>query len=207
MLEDSGRPARAPRADASRNRAKILVAARALFAEQGPQAPTDAIAARAGVAVGTLYNHFATKDELLEAALADRLAEIAALARAALARTEEGADPWAEVVGLTRTLATAQLEDRALKAGVGAARASAVYGQAGGDLFAAAGALIERAQAAGQLRADVDAMDIVLLLAGLPGPEVTPAVRERHLDIVLTGLRAYHPPRQPQSRVGAALLE
>ncbi|MGH8933054.1 MAG: TetR/AcrR family transcriptional regulator [Egibacteraceae bacterium] len=186
----SGTPRRAPRADAFRNRARILAAARALFAERGPRASTDAIAERAGVAVGTLYNHFATKDELLEAALADRVAEITALARAALERTEDGADPWTEMVGLIRTLAAAHLEDRALKAAVGAARASAVYGRAGGDLFEAAGKLIERAQAAGQLRGDVDAMDIMHLLGGLPGPEVTPAVRERHLDILLAGLRA-----------------
>ncbi|MGH8909252.1 MAG: TetR/AcrR family transcriptional regulator [Egibacteraceae bacterium] len=186
----SDRPTRPLRADALRNRARILAAARALFAERGPQAPTDAIAERAGVAVGTLYNHFATKEELLEAALADRVAEITALARAALERATEGADPWTEVVGLIRALAAAHMEDRALKAGVGSARASAVYGRAGGDLFEAAGKLIERAQTAGQLRGDVDAMDIVLLLGGLPGPEVTPAVRERHLDIVISGLRA-----------------
>jgi AcrR family transcriptional regulator len=181
---------RSLRADAARNRGRILSAARALFADQGPDAQMDAIAARAGVAVGTLYRHFPTKEALLEAALRDRIEELTDLARAALERAAAGADPWEELAGLLRLQVAAHAQDRAFKAAAAAGGVQAEYeGGAGGQLVAVVEELIARAQAAGRLRDDVTATDLWLLLSGIPGAEVPAEVRERHLDIVLTGLR------------------
>ena len=66
------------RADARRNRAAILAAAEAVFAEQGTSAPTEEVAARAGVAIGTVFRHFPTKDALLAAMMKELLARLAA---------------------------------------------------------------------------------------------------------------------------------
>ena len=70
----AGRPARPMRADARRNRARVLEAARAVFAEEGLAVPLDEIAARAGVGAGTVYRHFPTKEALFEAVVTDRIA-------------------------------------------------------------------------------------------------------------------------------------
>jgi AcrR family transcriptional regulator len=70
------------RADARRNRAAILAAAEAVFAEQGTSAPTEEVAARAGVAIGTVFRHFPTKDALLAAMMKELLARLAAEAAA-----------------------------------------------------------------------------------------------------------------------------
>ena len=74
------------RADAVRNRARILEAAEAVFAAEGIEAPVDDIAEKAGVGVGTLYRHFPTKEKLCEAILLDRLATLTVDARARLSR-------------------------------------------------------------------------------------------------------------------------
>ena len=78
------------RADARRNRERILKAARAVFAEQGTHSQIDDVARRAKVGVGTVYRHFPTKEALLEALLRERFEEIAGYAREALQR----ADAW-----------------------------------------------------------------------------------------------------------------
>lgn len=179
------------RADAGRNRARILSAARQLFAEQGPDAQMDAIAARAGVAVGTLYNHFATKQVLLAAALTERFTEAATEVRAAAARSAAGADGWQEFAALFRRLAAQQLGDRAFKSAAATLGVGAAYdGEEAAELLAAVDALLARLSAAGLLRAEVGTADLALLLDGLPGPDVPAPVRERHLTIVLAGLRA-----------------
>jgi AcrR family transcriptional regulator len=78
------------RADARRNREKVLAAARAEFSEHGRDAQMDEVARRAGVGVGTVYRHFPTKEALIEALMVDSFQMIAAEARAAL----EIEDPW-----------------------------------------------------------------------------------------------------------------
>lgn len=179
------------RADAGRNRARILAAARDVFAEQGPDAQMDAIAERAGVAVGTLYNHFATKQGLLTAALTARLSETAAGIRAATARSAEGADPWEEFAGLFRGLAEQQLTDRAFKTAAASLGAGAAYqGEEAAELLAAIEELLARLSGEGLLRKGVGTADLALLVDGLPGPEVPAPVRERHVAIILAGLRA-----------------
>src|SRR6478736_5095527 len=83
--------ARPLRADAARNREKVLQAAREAFAESGYGVPLDAIAARAGVGPGTVYRHFPTKEALFEAVTVARVRELVALARAGGAAADPGA--------------------------------------------------------------------------------------------------------------------
>src|ERR1700677_3349125 len=78
------------RVDAARNRAAIIAVARDVFAEQGLEAPLEAIAARAGVGIATLYRRFPTREKLVAAALIGKVAEYAEVAEQALAV----ADPW-----------------------------------------------------------------------------------------------------------------
>ena len=73
------------RADAARNRAAIVAVARDVFAEQGLEAPLEAIAARAGVGIATLYRRFPTREKLVAAALTEKVAEYAEAAERALA--------------------------------------------------------------------------------------------------------------------------
>src|SRR5512132_3777585 len=89
--------ARPLRADARRNRERILKAAGAVFADRGIDAQMDDVARRAKVGVGTVYRHFPTKEALLEALVRNRFAEIAAIAEDAL-RHEDGWDGFCELI-------------------------------------------------------------------------------------------------------------
>src|SRR5689334_6744231 len=79
------------RADARRNRARVLEAAGAVFAAEGVGAPTEAVAKRAGVGIGTVFRHFPTKEALLAAVLVERMRGLAEHARAAVAEDDAGA--------------------------------------------------------------------------------------------------------------------
>lgn len=184
------------RADARRNRARILDAARALVAAGGVDVTMDDIARRAGLAVGTLYRHFPAKEDLVAAVVEDGADQIATLAGAALAAVDRGADPGAELDALFRAVADRHATDRAFKAATGRldhdleqelARAPA--GSAVDRATRAITALLDRARTAGAVRADTTLADLVLLLGTVPGPEVDDARRGRYLDIVLAGLR------------------
>src|SRR3954465_14965302 len=101
---------RAPRADAARNRDKLLGAAAAVFGERGLDAPLEEVARRAGVSIGTLYNHFPTRGDLLDAIFPARLSALDRLADAALADP----DPWSGFVAFVEGLVALQAEDRGL---------------------------------------------------------------------------------------------
>jgi AcrR family transcriptional regulator len=181
------------RADARRNRRRVLDAARQRFAEHGVDAQVDDIARAAGVGVGTVYRHFPTKDALLEALAADRFARLTEWATEALSDP----DPWQGFCEFLRRSAELQASDRALSAVlserdsfVGAARES-------DELIDATQALVDRAQDAGALRADITAHDIAMLMCGLGsscGPHGFAAKHgmgwERYLEIIVAGLRA-----------------
>lgn len=181
------------RADARRNRAKVLAAARAAFAEVGLEAQMEDIARRAGVGVGTVYRHFPTKDTMV-AALAE--AHFDRLASAAEAALEEHGDPWEVFTGAIWRSASPTAGDVALCeiiAGHPEAMQTAAVGQT--RLEAALAALIARAQAAGAMRADATVEDVrtVMCAFGHVAAAQSAGARldwRRYLSIALDGLRA-----------------
>lgn len=180
------------RADARRNRALILDAARALVAEVGPDATMDQIAGAAGVAVGTLYRHFPAKEDLVTAVVTDSVERMAADTEAALQAVTDGADPHPLLADLFARLAARHQVDLTFKQAAGrldAAEdlAAAEPGSAVHRAMAAITALLAAAQRAGAVRADVTVADLVMLLGAVPdGDDDRQA---RYVEIVLAGLR------------------
>jgi AcrR family transcriptional regulator len=149
------------RADALRNRARILDAAQVVFAANGIEAPVDVIAEKAGVGVGTLYRHFPTKEKLCEAILLERLVALTDDARA----SADAADPAAAFFDFLRHLVEEAAAKRDLIVAV--MGAGLEFEQALGDvkdgLHEAVGVLLQRAQSVGAVRSDVTADAVVSL--------------------------------------------
>lgn len=160
---------RSLRADARRNRERILRAALAAFAENGPDAQMDDIARRAGLGVGTLYRHFATKDALIGELIGRKLSRFAERARRRL--EDERADPFENFAGLLREQAEHMARDVSEQGMMFAATQDAVDRALPviQDLQAALQELIDRARAAGELRGDVQVDDVRNLMCGLGG--------------------------------------
>lgn len=183
------------RSDAARNRGRVLDAARALVAREGADVRMDAIAAEAGVAVGTLYRHFTTKEALVAAAVEQSVESLADRAHRAVADVDAGADPGDALEGLVRGFAAQHGEDRALKAAAMTLGADvhldpAEGGTAIGRAVRAVGEVLGRAQAVGAVREDVTVDDLVVLLGQLPDEHVVGAgAVERYLRVVLRGVR------------------
>jgi AcrR family transcriptional regulator len=178
------------RADARRNREKVLAAARAVFAEQGVDAQMDDVARRADVGVGTVYRHFPTKDALI-AALTDELFDvIGAHARESL----ELDDPWEAFLQTMWFSGEKTAGDRAFAEILGAARGIPRRSPGKEELIAAVGELMRRSIEAGKMRPDAMTEDISLLMCGIGSavamPHPRPEAWRRHLGIVLDGLRA-----------------
>ena len=124
-------PRPAQRVDAVRNREQILAATRLLVSREGGGASMEAIAAEAGVAVGTLYRHFPTKDALLQAVVEEKVRVLFDELVAAQARVAAGGSAWLELSTMFVTLVHRQAADRAVKAAVALAQrppADAVVG-------------------------------------------------------------------------------
>lgn len=189
----STRTPRPLRADARRNREKILAAATAAFTQCGLETQVEDIARRAGVGVGTVYRHFPTKDALITALAEAHFARLADIAEAAL--SEEGA-AWEVFAGAIWRAAEPAAADVAwceIIAGRPNARDDLLPGQV--RLADACSELIRRAQAVGAMRADADVSDIQTIMCGLG--HVATAQRDgatldwrRYLTIALDGLRA-----------------
>jgi AcrR family transcriptional regulator len=190
---ESGRPdqVRPLRRDAERNRQRILKAASEVFTARGLDVSLDEVARHAGVGVGTVYRRFRTKEELVEALFVDRIEAVAALAEEAAGAS----DPWsglawfmAEAAGmLAGDLGLRQMLMFATYDGgkVGYAR------QRNAPLVTK---LVERAQAAGQVRADLRPTDIPFILFVLAeaaqfARRESPEIWRRYLALVLDGMR------------------
>jgi AcrR family transcriptional regulator len=188
------------RADAARNRAAIVAVARDVFAEQGLEAPLEAIAARAGVGIATLYRRFPTREKLVAAALIGKVAEYAEAADQALAV----ADPWAGFAGFVLRICELQVGDRGLSDLLSMTlsadeQVEQLRQTANGRVVT----LIERAKAAGCLRQDFAGEDLVLLLIATASViHVTradaPGAWRRFVFLMLDAFRCQDAPRLPE---------
>jgi AcrR family transcriptional regulator len=179
------------RADARRNREKILKAARAVFAEQGRDAQMDDVARRAHVGVGTVYRHFPTKDALLHA-LSDELFDVVA---AYAERTLERDDAWQAFKDVLWFAGEKTSGDRAFSEVMAAQRDAPPRlcpGQVALSGYVAE--LMRRAKESGRMRPDVMLEDVPLVMCGIGSASgmdhPRPNAWRRHLGIVLDGLRA-----------------
>ena len=177
---------RPPRADARRNREKVLQAARDAFAASGYGVSLDEIAARAGVGPGTVYRHFPSKEELFEAVTTARVRELIDDARS----HSGDADPGQAFFGFLGRIRQEAAAKRDLP------EAIAIPGPLQDDLHAALDALLRRAQQAGAVRPEITTPDIIVLLKGLlhsindtPPGIASQALAERLLTVVTDGLR------------------
>jgi AcrR family transcriptional regulator len=167
------------RADARRNRARILAAAEDVFAAQGTAASTEEVAAAAGVAIGTVFRHFPTKRDLLGAILKDLLAELAEKAR------ED------DLFAFFTRVVTAAAEKKFVVELLSGQGVEVEVAGAVGSLSGAVGELLDKARTAGQVRADVR-LDEVLALLGAAGQGALtwpPDLRTRTLEVIFAGLR------------------
>jgi AcrR family transcriptional regulator len=179
------------RADARRNRAKVLAAARVVFAEQGQDAQIDDVARRADVGVGTVYRHFPTKGALLDALVDETFDYVAAYAREQLDRD----DPWQAFLDVLWFAGEKGAGDRAFSEIMAARRdlpAQVCPGEVA--LSEVTTELMRRAQATGKMRPDAMIEDIPLLMCGVGSasglPHPYPDAWRRHLAILLDGLQA-----------------
>jgi len=176
------------RADARRNREKVLAAARAVFAQQGVDAQMDDVARHADVGVGTVYRHFPTKEALLSALHDEHFAVVAVYVRNLLTLD----DPWEAFSRALWFGAEKTVGDRAFSEVLTAYPPRTCPGKE--DLLVTIGELMDRCKAAGVMRQDAMVEDIGLLMCGIGNAShmehPVPDAWRRHLAIVLDGLRA-----------------
>ncbi len=176
------------RADARRNREKVLAAARAVFAEDGVEAQMDDVARRAGLGVGTVYRHFPTKEALVNA-LTDELFAVIAVHTRTLLTLE---DPWEAFTRALWFAAEKTAGDRAFTEILSATKPHTCPGKE--DLLVTTAELMDRCKAAGVMREDAIVEDIGLLMCGVGSASQmehpVPDAWRRHLAIALDGLRA-----------------
>jgi AcrR family transcriptional regulator len=178
------------RADAQANRDRILAAAEAVFSEAGEAGATDEIARRAGVGIGTVFRHFPTKRDLIEATVVRHFDELTDQARALSA-----GDPGAALRELIETMVgtgATKILLLGLLADSSSGQVPEAALQASQRLRRAVGTLLRRAQHDGAIRDDVSVDEVYLLVRGLalaaaqrPAKKAT---ERKALDIVLAGL-------------------
>ena len=181
---------RKPRADGQRNRERLMQAAKAAFADIGPEVSLDEIARRAGVGIGTLYRHFPTRDAIVEAVYRR---EVQQLADAATRLSDtlppgEALHEWMRL--FVDYIATKKVIGSALGAVVGGV--SELYMASGLLIIGSMNELVRRASASGDIRADVDPNDVLRGLVGFTYGNSDPAWEAsalRLIDILMDGLR------------------
>jgi len=183
------------RADAERNRQRLLGAADELFAAKGLSVGLDEIARHAGVGVATAYRRFPDKSELIDALFEHHVARLVALAKDAL----EVEDPWTGLVEFLHAAVEANATNRGIKELLfGGADRTVFVARARLQLAPIVDALVRRAQASGDLRSDVTVTDMALIqfmvsgLGDLRGPHAH-GLWHRYLSLLLDGLRTPEP--------------
>ncbi|WP_149535785.1 TetR/AcrR family transcriptional regulator [Siccirubricoccus phaeus] len=191
-MTDPRKKPRKPRADAVRNRDRVLAAAKAVFSRGGAEASLEAVAREAGVGIGTLYRHFSTREALYEAVYRREVDQLVALAAALAAE----ASPLEALRGWLR----ANIEFVATKKGMAAALALAA--QSSSELAAysldqltrAMAELLRRGVEAGEIRPDIGAEELLRALVGMCYAQERPGWQDsvlRLLDVVVDGLRRH----------------
>lgn len=178
------------RVDAARNRARILEAAEQVFGERGTETSTEEVARLAGVGIGTVFRHFPTKEALLEALLRTRLRQLAAEAEA-LELDDEGRALFVFFQRLVDKASRKRTIVQALAAG--GVDVTRLMANAGSDLRAAVGRLLNRAQLAGLVRKDVSVVEVLWLLVGMAHAADqggwNERMQRRTLAVIFDGLR------------------
>jgi AcrR family transcriptional regulator len=187
------------RADAARNRELLLAAAADEFAERGLDASVADIARRAGVGKGTVFRHFATKDDLIAAIVLDRINALNAIGEQLL----EAVNPGTALLEFL-TAAARQRQQRDLSFLPKAGELNAEVRRAQAKMFQTIHTLLDRAREHGAVRADITGTDVVLLMCApnyVTGyvPDASPDLWQRYLAIIFDGLRpeGAHPLPQP----------
>jgi AcrR family transcriptional regulator len=192
MTDPSAATIRRPRADAVRNRERVLEAAKAVFSAGGPDASLEAVAKRAGVGIGTLYRHFPTREALFEAVYRREVQQLGELAEA----LKSEASP----VDALRRWLKSNVEFVATKKGMSAALALAMHSSSELTAYSferltkAVGALLERAVAAGEIRSDISPEDLLRALVGMCYLHDQPGWQNsvvRLVDVFVDGLRVH----------------
>lgn len=181
---------RKPRSDAQKNRGRILEAAKEAFTRSGANASLDDIAKQAGVGPGTLYRHFPTRDELLEAVYRTEVEKLAAAERnfAETLPPLEALRAW--MLLFVDVIATKRIIAPALN--TLASRPATVFEASHGQMRDAIRALVKRAVKSGDIRKDLDAIDLLRALIGVANVATTPDWQhsaKRLVDILITGSR------------------
>ncbi|MFB8183317.1 TetR/AcrR family transcriptional regulator [Streptomyces sp. NPDC055966] len=189
----SGAKERPLRADAARNRARLLDVATEVFTTRGVGVPTEEIARTAGVGVGTLFRHFPTKEALLEAVMVRRLEAIAAQT-ARLAAEMEPADAFFACFRLVAEQSAGKNEFAQALAAAGM-DAHAALRESSEVIQAQLAALLDAAQRAGVVRPDLSLPELIALLAGtsttMEHLGADPASQQRIFNVVFDGLRPH----------------
>jgi AcrR family transcriptional regulator len=189
-MKQSAETSRKPRADAIRNRERVLEAAKVIFSAGGPEASLEAVARNAGVGIGTLYRHFPTRESLFEAVYRREVQQLADLAQ----QLKDEAEP----VDALRHWMRSNVEFVATKKGMSAALALAAYKNSElysfsfDQLTKAVGGLLDRAIAAGEIRDDISPEDLLRALVGMCYMQDQPGWQTsvlRLVDVFIDGLR------------------
>ena len=190
MAHISAQPAsvepRPLRADARRNRERILEAARTAFAESGRDVQMDEVAGLAGVGVGTLYRHFPTKEDLVLELVGESVQGYLESARQALTRE----DAWEAVEWLVRETAANMARNRGLRDAMSVIEFGDENPWQADEVRRHAGAVLERARDAGAIEADITVDDWQALMCGLSAAIASGADPNRQVEFVLAGVRA-----------------
>jgi AcrR family transcriptional regulator len=187
------------RADAERNRRRLIEAATVMFSEHGLDVGVGEIAHSAGVGRGTLFRNFPSKDDLVAAVVVDRIQESINRARAAL----DASDAAEALFAFVDSALERQQHDRALfEALTDEWMANPEIRAAHGEMVEVTGELLARAQAAGAVRTDISAVDVILMVKGVceaarSFQHVEPSVGMRQLDLVRAAISAPGAPCPP----------
>jgi AcrR family transcriptional regulator len=190
MPTKSSKPARKPRADAQRNRERILEIAKQAFTRSGVNISLDDVGKQAGVGAGTLYRHFPTRDALLEAVYRSEVEKLSAAEKelAATMAPIEALNAW--MLLFVDYIETKQIIAPALNTLVG--KPTKLFEASGAKIKGALHALVERAIESGDIRSDLDPMDLLRALVGVSNvasaPDWAQSAR-RLVQILIRGSR------------------